>query len=205
MSNENSLHEDISYMRQLAESGRKGPILGGVFLAAAGIVFGVACAISWAVRSGVMPMKGWNELYLWLGAFGVFALFWVFAFLRLKSRGPKAATAPNATFGTIWTASGIGLMVVFCTTLLVANRLNAPVVLNAYIPVIFAFYGTAWFASAALGKRIWMYIAGAGSFLFAFVMALLAGDPLQVLAMGAGLILLLTLPGLKLMSSETRS
>jgi hypothetical protein len=204
MSNENSLHEDISYMRQLAESGRKGPILGGVFLAAAGIVFGVACAISWAVRTGVMPVKGWNELYLWLGAFGVFALFWVFAFLRLMSRGPRAATAPNATFGTIWTASGFGVMVVFCTTLVVANRLNAPVVLNAYIPAIFAFYGTAWFASAALGKRTWMYVAGVGSFLFAFVMALLSENPLQVLAMGVGLILLLTLPGLKLMSSETR-
>jgi hypothetical protein len=202
MSNENSLHEDISYMRQLAESGRKGPILGGVFLAAAGIVFGVACAISWAVRSGVMPVRGWNELYLWLGAFAIFGVFWVVLFLRLMARGPKAATQPNATFGTIWSACGLGVMVVFGTTVLIANRLNAPVILNAYIPLIFAFYGTAWFASAALAKRRWMYIAGVGSFLFSFVLAFLAENPAQVLAMGAGLILLLTLPGLKLMSSE---
>lgn len=204
MSNENSLHDDISYMRRLAESGRQGPILGGVFLAAAGVVFGVACAVSWAVRSGVMPVKGWNELYLWLGAFAVFAVFWVIVFLRTLSRGRPVAAASNSIFGTIWSACGIGVMVVFCTTLLVANRLNAPVVLNAYIPVIFAFYGAAWFASAALSKRSWMHLAGIGSFLFAFVMALLAENSLQLLAMGAGLILLLALPGLKLMMGETR-
>lgn len=204
MSNESSIHEDISYMRQLAESGRKGPILGGVFLAAAGVVFSVACAISWAVRQGLVPVKGWNELYLWLGAFGVFALFWVFMFVRMISRRRPVASASNSTFGTIWSACGIGVMVVFATTELIANRLNAPIILNAYVPVIYAFYGTAWFASGALAKRSWMYLAGAGSFAFAFVIALLAENDLQTLAMGAGLLLLLTLPGLKLMIGEAR-
>jgi hypothetical protein len=204
MSNQNSLHEDISYMRQLAESGRNGPILGGVFLAAAGVVFSAACAISWSVRQGLVPIKGWNELYLWLGAFGVFAAFWVVMFARMMSRRRPVASASNSTFGTIWGACGIGVMVVFATTELIASRLNAPIILNGYVPVIYAFYGTAWFASAALAKRAWMFFAGAGSFIFAFVIALLAENNLQTLAMGAGLLLLLTLPGLKLMMGEAR-
>ena len=56
----------------------------------------------------------------------------------------------------------------------------------------------------ALAKRGWMFIAAAGSFVFAFVMALLTDMPVQSLAMGAGLLLLLTLPGLKLVADEAR-
>jgi hypothetical protein len=200
MSDQNSIRDDISYMRQLAESGRKGPILGGIFLAAAGIVFGGTCVVSWAMHAGLLPFaSGWTDLGLWLGAFAVFAVIWIVMFLRLQRHGQKAASAPNATFGIIWSACGVGVMVAFGTTILVSNDLHASIVLNAYIPVIYAFYGTAWFASGALAKRTWMYFAGAGSWLYAFAIAMLAENPLQTVAMGLGLVLLLTIPGLKLM------
>ena len=204
MSDQTNIHEDISYLRNLAESGRNGPVLGGVFLVAAGLVFGLASVISWAVREGLLPIKGWVELYLWLGASAVFAVFWVAAFLRLVRHKQAAATATNSAFGTIWGACGIGVMVVFATTLIIADRLHAPIVLNGYLPVIFSFYGSAWFASAALARRRWMFVAAAGSFAFSFLVALLAENHMQGLAMGMGLILLLSLPGLKLMSDTRR-
>ena len=127
MTDHNSIHDDISYMRRLAETGRKGSILGGVFLAAAGGVFGVTCFVSWAWHKGLLPVSGLKELHLWLGAFAVFAVFWMIMFVRMLSYRRPVASAPNATFGTIWTACGIGVMVVFCTTLIIAQELNAPV------------------------------------------------------------------------------
>jgi len=206
MVDDNTLREDISFLRQLAESGRKGPILGGIFLAGAGVVFGLACFANGASDMGLLPLKGWGQLYLWLGASAVFALFWLFMFWRLRGRSPApVATRSTAVFGTIWAASGAGVMVVFLCTLVVEALTKSPVVLAAYIPVIFAFYGTAWFTSAALAKRGWMALAGTASFAFAFAMALLTNTSVQSLAMGIGLLLLLTLPGLKLAQDEARA
>lgn len=203
MSDQNSLREDISYMRQLAETGRRGPILGGIFLAAAGIVFGLTCFLSWAGEQGILPIRGFSELYLWLGAFAVFGAVWLVVFLRIVARKASFSTTSNATFGTIWSACGAGVMVVFGTTMLIASLMHNTLVLAGYVPVVFAFYGTAWFASGAIAKRRWMHLAGAGSFVWAFVIAALSGSPLQTVAMGIGLLLLLTLPGIKLMVSET--
>jgi hypothetical protein len=70
--------------------------------------------------------------------------------------------------------------------------------------VIFAFYGTAWCISAVVAKRGWMMLAGGVAFVFAFLMAVLTNTPAQSMAMGGGLLLLLTLPGLKLAQDETR-
>jgi hypothetical protein len=204
MGDENSLREDISYLRQMAESGRKGPIMGGIFLAGAGAVFGGACFVDAARQHGLLP-QSLTSLQIWLGAAAVFAVFWVAMFLRLMKHGKPVAAAPNAVFGTIWSASGIGVMVCFLTTLLIARELHSDVVLAGYVPVIFAFYGTAWFASAALARKAWMHVAGAGSFAYAFAVALLIDSPWITLAMGAGLLLLLTLPGLKLVADEARS
>jgi hypothetical protein len=204
MGNENSLREDISYLRQMAESGRKGQILGGIFLAGAGVVFGCACVISYAGYQGFLPMSRQDHLYLWLGAFALFTAFWVVMFLRMRTSPTKSVSASNTTFGTIWGGCGIGVMVSFAAVEVVTSQLHAPVIQAGFVPTIFAFYGTAWFASAALAKRPWMHIAAAGSFVFAFIMALLTDMPVQILVMGAGLLLLLTLPGLKLIADEAR-
>jgi hypothetical protein len=201
MSDENSLRDDISYLRQMAESGRKGPIMGGIFLAGAGVVFGGACFLDAAKQHAILP-QSLSSLQIWLGAAVVFALFWVAMFLRMMKRGKPVATAPNAAFGAIWSACGIGVMVCFLTTLLIARELHSSLVLAGYVPVIYAFYGAAWFASAALARKGWMHIAGVGSFAYAFAVALLIDTPWMTPAMGLGLLLLLTLPGLKLVADE---
>jgi hypothetical protein len=197
------LKDDISYMRGLAEQGRRGPILGGMFLAAAGVVFGATCFIDGAARSGLLPIAGREFLYLWLGAFAVFAVVWCVLFLRLRHFPGKATSASNAAFGVVWSAIAIAVFVALAAVEIVAEVVKAPIVLNAYVPMIFVLYGVAWFASAAMARRPWMYLAAAGSFVFALTMAALAENPLQTPAMGVALLLLLTLPGLRMMKEET--
>lgn len=201
MSDENSLREDISYLRQMAESGRKGPIMGGIFLAGAGVVFGGACFLDGAMQTGLVPFRI-GEGPLWIGAGVVFTLFWLAMVVRMTRLKKPVSSAPNATFGVIWSSCGAGVMVAFLTTLLVAEKMHVPAVAAAYVPVIYAFYGTAWFASGALARKRWMFFAGLGSFIFAFVMAMLSATPWLILAMGLGLLALLTLPGIKLVLDE---
>ncbi len=196
--------DDISYMRRLAEQGRRGPILGGTFLAAAGVVFGGTCFVQWAGQDGLLPISGWGLLYLWLGAFGVFALVWFALFFRLRARAGSVSSASNAAFGVAWSSCGVGVLVAFAATEIVAAVVKAPIVLNAYVPMIFAFYGVAWFSSAAMARRSWMFAAAAASFAFAFIMAALAENRLQTPMMGVALLLLLTVPGFRLMVEDER-
>lgn len=204
MVDDDTLRQDISFLRRMAESGRNGPILGGIFLAAAGVVFGLTCFVSGAGHAGLFPISGSTELYLWLGAFGVFAAAWLVIFLRVRAVDPQLSTTTTATFGTIWAACGAGIMVTFITTFVVAYTIHTFIVLNTYIPTIFAFYGTAWLASSTLARRRWMYAVGGVSFVFALILAFLVGTLAQIGVMGLALLLLLTLPGLKLVADEAR-
>ena len=198
-----TVKDDISYMRRLAEQGRSGPILGGTFLVAAGLVFGAACIADWAARSGWLPISGWGFLYLWLGAFAVFGAVWFALFFRLRTYPGKTTSSANAAFGVAWSACAIGIFVALASVEIVATVIKAPIVLNAYVPMIFTFYGVAWFTSAAMARRTWMFAAAAGSFVVSLIMAALAENTLQVAVMGVALLLLLTLPGLRLMKEET--
>jgi hypothetical protein len=204
MADERSLHEEISFLRQMAESGRRGPLLGGIFLAGAGLVFGGASFLDGAMQTGLVPFRI-SEGPLWIGASLVFAAFWLAMFFRMLKNQKPVGTAQSSMFGTIWSACGAGVMVCFLTTLLIAHNAQAPMIKAAYVPVIYAFYGTAWFASGALARRRWMFYAGIGSYLFAFVIASLAMTVWLTIAMGIGLLLLLTVPGLKLAMDEARS
>ncbi|GAA0539939.1 hypothetical protein FHS83_003776 [Rhizomicrobium palustre] len=203
--NDETLRQDISYLRKVAESGRHGPILGGAFLAGAGVVFGLAAILDWASSAGYVPLPQGAQTWLWIGAFVVFALYWFLMFQRLRATPKGAGNASTAAFGTVWGACGAGVMVAWVSTLIVAGVTHTQIVLTAYIPVIFAFYGTAWFASAALSRRGWMALAGGASYLFALALAYLTQNPLQELVMGGALIVLLTLPGLKLVADEARA
>lgn len=198
------LKDDISYMRRLAEQGRSGPILGGTFFVAAGIVFGATCLADWAARAGHLPISGWGFLYLWLGAFVVFGAVWCALYFRLRNFAGKATSASNAAFGVAWSACAVGVFVALAAVEIVAAVIKAPIVLNAYVPMIFVFYGMAWFTTAAIARRPWMFAAAVGSFAFSLIMAAMAENTLQSPAMGVGLLLLLTLPGLRLMKEEAR-
>jgi formate-dependent nitrite reductase membrane component NrfD len=204
MGDETSLRDEISFLRQMAESGRRGPILGGIFLAGAGVVFGGASFLDGAMQTGLVPFRI-SEGALWIGASLVFAAFWLAMFLRMMRNQKPVGTAQSSMFGTIWSACGAGVMVCFLTTLLIAHNAQLPVLKAAYVPVIYAFYGTAWFASGALARRRWMFLAGLGSYLFAFIVASLVMTPWLTIVMGIGLILLLTVPGLKLATDEAKS
>ena len=198
------LKDDISYMRRLAEQGRSGPILGGTFLAAAGIIFGLTCFAQWAVLTGLLPMTPEHIVDIWLGAGALFAVLWIVLFRRLRARTGLRGGASNVVFGVAWVSSAIGIVVTCCMMAIVATVTGSSAVLELNVPIGFVFYGIAWCAAAMLARRYWMYIASAGSFLTTLLLAALTNDPRQIAVMGVALLLLLSVPGLKMMFDEPR-
>ncbi len=199
------VREDISYMRQLAEQGRRGSILGGAFLAAAGVVFSITCFMQWAAMTGRLAIDGSQTGWIWCGAFVVFAVVWLALWFGLRSRRhAAAASSSNIVFGIAWTANAIGVLIAYATTAVAASITHSPDLFYAYIPMIFIFYGISWGLSAVMARRPWMYLAAGASFVFAVGVAALTNNPAQLATMGAALLILLTVPGLKLMSEEPR-
>ncbi|HEY4113410.1 MAG TPA: hypothetical protein VGM17_05050 [Rhizomicrobium sp.] len=197
------LHTDISYMRSLAEQGRRGPILGGAFLAAAGLVFGCAAFVQGAMQAGYLASFPIGDI--WIGAGVLFAAIWVALFLRLRGSGEGVRPGTNQyAFGMAWSGAGAGIVVLILAIAIESTRMNAAVMEAANGLVAFAFYGTAWLVSGALARQRWMFVAAAAAFGFTLLLAYLANTPAQVLALGIALILTLTLPGLQLVRQASR-
>jgi hypothetical protein len=199
MTDPNTVQSDITYMRQLAESGRKGPIIGGTFLAAAGLVYGGMCFLQWFISTGQLPIPvAWSGT-LWTGASVFFAILWLGLFLRMRRTAAKYTGASNNIFGLTWTGCALGIFTTIFSIAIVADISGHPEIQNLYAPATMAFYGVAWFIAGALGHRRWMYVASAASFASTLGVAALTGDLRQLLAFGTALLLTLSVPGFKLM------
>jgi hypothetical protein len=197
------LHSDISYMRNLAEEGRRGPILGGNALAAAGIVFGGAAIVQWAMEVGYLRSIPISDI--WIAASVLYAIVWIVMFRRVRNMGQIAKHGVSQfAFGMAWSGAGVGILVLISAIAIEASRTNAAVLEAANGLVAFAFYGTAWLVSGALARQRWMFVAAAAAFAFTLLLAFLANTPAQVLALGIALILTLTLPGLQLVRQASR-
>jgi len=199
-----TVKDDISYMRQLAEKGSRGPIVGGAFLAAAGLVYGSACFAQWAILKGLLPIAPAMSGYLWLGASVFFAILWLALFARvLRSKGAGSGVS-NFAFGMAWTGCAIGIFVSVGAIAIVADVTQIPDVQNMYAPTTMAFYGVAWFVAGAMARRRWMYIAAVVAFVSTLLTAAMTGDQRQLLVWGTALLLSLAVPGFKMMSEKPR-
>ncbi|MGA7676621.1 MAG: hypothetical protein WCA78_16440 [Rhizomicrobium sp.] len=200
------IRDDISYMRQLAEKGSRGSIIGGTFLAAAGLIYGVVCFVQWAMLADWLPIPVEQSGHLWQGASIFFAVLWLVLFVRTfraKSAGARSS-ASNLAFGMTWVGCAMGIFVTIATIAIIADVSHNPGVQNMYAPATMAFYGSAWFIAGALARRPWMFAASIVAFASTLATAALTGDQRQLLVWGTALLLSLAVPGLKMMFEESR-
>jgi hypothetical protein len=200
-----TVKDDISYMRRLAEQGRRGPILGGAFLAAAGVVFSITCFVQWAAATGRLAIAGREMEWIWSGSYIVFAVVWFVLWFGLRARRHAvAANSSNIVFGVAWTANALGVLMAYATTAIAVSITHLQELFYAFIPMIFIFYGISWGLGAVMARRPWMYLAAGGSFAFALGVAALTNNPAELAVVAAALLILLTVPGLKLMFEEQK-
>jgi hypothetical protein len=198
-----SLKSDIAYMRDMADRGRaSGPILGGAFLAAAGVIYGLAAFAQWGIDTGSVHLP-LSTRSLWVAASILFAAVWLLLYFRLRRQaGPQTGSASQYAFGMAWAACGLGIMVLIGAIAIASSRLHNYGMEEASAFVAFAFYGTAWLINAVLARRKWMFVVAAAAFAITLLMACLSGTEAQLLVFGTGLIATLTLPGVRLMTSR---
>jgi hypothetical protein len=194
-----NIEDDLTFMRAMAEQGRRGRILGGSFLIAAGLVFGLASFAQWALQRGLL--SGFSILHLWVAAEILFALVWVAMVLGWRAALRRGESSPHGTaqkiFGAAWCGCGVGICVLVGAIALMGRQQNDFALLRVAPLAAFAFYGAAWFMIGALAQRRWMLWTAGAAFMLTAALALIP-YPNMLLVMGAGLLATLLLPGIGL-------
>lgn len=186
-----SLRDDISYLKSLAQHGRDGTASGGLILMAAGGCFGIVSLAQWVALAHVAPLPMSVVSVLWIVALAVFFLA---LFLTKRRQGKEGAGMREASLS--WQAVGYALFALFASLAIASWRTQNALLISFSPSIVLALYGGAWSVGATVTRRRWLWALAFGSFAGALVSAWLIGDVSQWLFYGVALFLLAFAPGL---------
>jgi len=193
-----AIHDDLAFMRGLAEEGRRAPLLGGSVLVGAGTSFGLASLLHWILMRGDLGDAPWLGPAIWLTAMAAFlaVLFW--SKRRLRDRTGAQAAANRATTAA-WSGAASAIFALFAAFMLASMLTGEWIIMSLLGPVYLALYGAAWSVAAAMSDRGWIKGVAVASLLSSVGVAALAGRADQYLAYALALVVVALLPGLALM------
>ena len=199
---EQALRADVAFLRSLAEGGAAATVREGAILLAIGVIFGLVAAQYWAIDAGLLAVPTWLKPWLWLDGLAVFLVAMALISSRYRGRPPGAASRALAA---AWTGVGAALIFADLGLFAASRRLGLPLLTPWVFPLIlFTLIGAAWGVAYAVRRRLAFALAAAGSFAAAMLCGALMGRPEEWLALSAGLVLLVALPGGLIVRSATR-
>jgi len=191
-----SLQNDISFLRDLAEGGHSPGLLGGSALVAAGSIYGAASLAHGALVLGlVQGASPWVFPWIWGGA--TVAFVGAMTLLRRKLGGQSAGMAARAA-GLAWNAVGWTIFAVFACIAIVGWRTHSMAPLLLAPSLILALYGLAWMIAAGMTRQGWIWRVAIGAYLAAMATAAACASPWVFVLFAAALVLTAILPGLVL-------
>ncbi|HYJ81254.1 MAG TPA: hypothetical protein VEW26_00200 [Allosphingosinicella sp.] len=198
-----SAHEDLSYVRRLAESGAHAPLLGGRFMAWWGLLLATAYVAHHFALAGTIGDGSRIFAIIWIG-FSTLGIAGQLVLARSMPAKAGAGSAGNRASRTIWVAAAaaIGSMVAGCA---VASGMGAgPATFDWIVPVAFAVYACALIVTGSLARNQPTFAAGVGAVIMVGLFTALILSPDRYLIAAAGVALTVLLPGLVLLRAEPR-
>lgn len=195
---------DLEYLRSIAESGRKVPLLGGRFFVWWGVLATVALLVHWTVITGVLPVPISMVGLIWLG-YGVIGVAGTSVLARgLRDKPGKGATG-NRAERAVWSAMSAAVFA-YAIGAAIATALGRgdPILFDTIPLVAFCGYGISFSVTAALGGPGWMKPLAWFSWIAAAAGLYFTGTP-ELYLYAAGIVLLLALvPGLIILRQEPK-
>ena len=196
-----TLQDDIAFMRELAEEGRSPPLVGGLILVAAGVVFSLASLGHWTIAAGLVAESPWSYAVIW-GAATVLFLAMVVLFKAREASRPGAHAPGNRAAGMAWAGVGWGIMTLIVCLNLVCWRAQSLAPLMMVPSVVMILYGLGWSVAAVVSRQRWIWLVAIGSYLAAIVTAYFSASTDVYLIYAGAIMLLITIPGVVLMRQE---
>ena len=203
MTSADSTHEDLRYVRQLAESGAHAPLLGGRFMALWGLLLTAAYIAHHLALTGAIGDGESVFAIIWIG-FSALGVIGQLVLARGMPAKAGAGSAGNRASRTIWmaAAAAIGSMVVGCA--LAAGTGAGKAAFDWIVPVAFAVYACALIVTGSLARNRPTFAAGVGAVIMVGLFTALILSPDRYLVAAAGVAVTVLLPGLALLRSEPR-
>lgn len=203
--NQTSLHDDLAYVRDLAEAGQQAPLLGGRFLVFWGMLTTAGYFLHFSIASGLF---GWPDIaYGWVwGSFIVIGVIGQFVLARTIRNKPGGNSVGNRAEANVWMAGGFALFAYFGTLIAKSIMVGGPVTgFETSLPIVFAIYGTGLMTSGVMSNTKPLSYAGFGAFAMIAAALWFEGTSAIWAVASLGAFLTVLLPGLVLMRNEPQS
>ncbi len=195
--------DDIAYVRQLAESGARAPLIGGRFM----VLWGVLVPVAWIAHhyalNGGFGDNGTKFALIWM----VFGLSGGVGQTVLGHSMPAmagAGSAGNRAARAAWAAAASAILSMVIGAIFAAYSGRGYGTFDWITPVAFAVYACAQIVSGALaGNRI-VRAAGAVAVVMVGLFTALIEHPDRYLVAAGGAALSILVPGLLLLRAEPK-
>ena len=197
-------HEDLAYVRQLAESGERAPLNGGRFMAWWGLLIAIAWTAQHFAVNGAIGDGGIIFGIIW-GSFGIAGGLGQFVLARSMPTKAGEGSAGNRAAHSVWAAGAcaIGSMVLGVIAL-AASGIGFQV-FDWIVPVAFAVYACALIVTGSLARERIAITAGYGAVAMIGLYTAFILHPDRYLIAAAGGAVTVLLPGVLLMLSEPKA
>jgi len=197
-------HEDLAYVRQLAESGARAPLIGGRFMAWWGLLISIAWTAQHFAVNGEIGDGSSIFGIIWF-SYSIVGVAGQLALARSMPPKAGAGSAGNMASRSVWAAGAAAILSMVVGVAALASSGIGYQVFDWIVPVAFAVYACALIVTGSLaGERI-AVLAGAGAVVMVglFTAFILHADRYLFAAAGAAATVLL--PGVLLMLREPKT
>jgi hypothetical protein len=196
--------DDIAYVRRLAESGVRAPLVGGRFMAWWGLLVTIGWAAQHLAVNGVIGDGNTIFGIIWM-TFGVVGALGQILLARSMPAKAGQGSAGNRASRTVWGAGALAILSMVVGVAVLANTGAGYAVFDWIVPVAFSVYACALLVTGALaGERI-AIAAGYGAVFMVGLFTAFMLNPDRYLLAAAGAALTVALPGILLVMREPKA
>jgi hypothetical protein len=197
-------HEDLAYVRQLAESGAHAPLNGGRFMAWWGLLIAIAWTAQHFAVNGAIGDGGIIFGLIW-GSFGIAGGLGQFVLARSMPAKSGEGSAGNRASRSVWAAGAFAIGSMVVGVALLARSGVGYQVFDWTVPVAFAVYACALIVTGSLaGERI-VRFAGYAAVVMVGLFTAFILHPDRYLLAAAGAAATVLLPGVLLWLREPKA
>ena len=193
--------DDIAYVRQLAESGARAPLIGGRFMVWWGLLLTTAYTLHHFALRGEIGDGGTIFGFIWAG-FSLLGVGGQIALARGMPAKPGAGSAGNRASRSVWIAAALAIGSMVLGSAVAARTGAGPATFDWIVPVAFAVYACCLIVTGALAANRNSLAAGGGAIVMVGLFTALILHPDRYLLAAAGVAATVLLPGLLLLLRE---